>query len=151
MRGEVEAEAPLQKLEELLARQQGIAHVDAAGVLAPLSVERGMDERRFARSRFADQHRDALTAGDRVLDVAQRFPMLVGQEQIARVRRQVERPLSESVETFVHQRATTFQTSAAADTTTAAAAVLSTSLRFRLRWRCSAAVTILGIMASTGS
>ena len=49
------------------------------------------------------QERDALAAGDPVLEIAQRLPMRLRQHQEPRVRRQIERPLAEAEKLFVHR------------------------------------------------
>src|SRR5258708_14637002 len=111
-----------------------------------------MDQRRFSRARFANQGGDAFPAGDRVLEMAQRLPVLVRQEQVARVRGQIERPLPQTVETFVHQRATTFHARTATELAMAAVAVPTISHRLCFCFRlCSTPLITPGIMASTGS
>ena len=90
-----------QHLDELVARQRRVLQVHAVHARR-LPLERRADERRLAGAGFADQQRDALAAGDPVLEVAQRLPVDVGQHQEPRVRRQVERPLAKAVEGLVH-------------------------------------------------
>ena len=91
-----------------------------------LPFERRADDRGLARAGLADQQRDALLTRDRVLEVAERLAMRVGQHEIPRVRRQVERPLTEPEERLVHQR-TQPAMSSISQTITAMAPVMATS------------------------
>jgi hypothetical protein len=96
-------EAVREHLDELGARERRVLQMHAVHARR-LPLERGPDERRLAGPRLAHEQRDAGTAGDAVLQVAQRLPVNVGHHQETRVRRQVERTLAKAVEGLVHSR-----------------------------------------------
>ena len=99
-----QTELRCEHLDELVARQRRVVQMHAVHLLG-LLLERRPNQRRLAGAGFADEQRDALAAGDAVLEVAQRLAVRLGQHQEPRVRRQVERPLAKAEELFVHQHA----------------------------------------------
>src|SRR5205085_1320680 len=150
-----EREAGGEELGELQAREQRDVEIHGAAVLRALRLQRRVHDRRLAGARFADEQRDPGAARETVFERRQRFAMTRGHQQKARVRRQLERPLAQSVEGFVHQRSPfrtpRRQSVAAAMPIVARTENASDAIRI---WRCrrrSRTPVTIGIAASTGS
>src|SRR4029079_7834338 len=98
-----QVEAPPQNLDELLARQRRIVQIDTAHMTTGFRLERGLEQRRFSSSCFADKNGHSLCRRQAILKVAQRLPVTGSEEQIFWVRSQLERELAKSVITLVHR------------------------------------------------
>ena len=69
-----------------------------------LSFNRGTDDRRLAGARLAKDQGDSLAAGNTVFDIADRLAMWLGEGQVPRMWREVERAFTKPKEAFVHCR-----------------------------------------------
>ena len=96
-----------EQLDELCARQGRVADRDTVSASLGDRGECGADERRLPGAGRPEHHRHPFALGDAVMQVGQRFLMLGHQGQVARIRRQVERTLLQTVEALVHGQSST--------------------------------------------
>src|SRR5262249_44804407 len=97
-----EAEAFRQVFEELGPCQRRVAQLHDLRRRRLDALQRGLHERGLAGSRLADEDGDARTPAQSVEKRGQGLTMLVREEQEPRVWREIEWPLLQAIETFVH-------------------------------------------------
>ena len=98
----LEPESGGEKLDELVARQRRVVEIHDQALAHALRLQRRVHDGRLAGAGFADEQREAGSRRQAVLERRQRLAVTRGHEQKARVRRQLEGPLTKTVKGFVH-------------------------------------------------
>src|SRR5215831_8444023 len=136
-------------LVELGARERRVRQHRDAGAGRSAALERRSNQRRFAGAGIANHQRDAGSSGQAVVEVRQRFLMLLRQKEKARVRQQLERPLTQPVEILVHVYFQTFQTTAAVPAAATSSTAAEIATIFQRPSPCTLTSGSTGIPAST--
>src|SRR5262249_44303487 len=103
LRAAGETEPRREGLEELGARQGRVVDQRAPHVAASVGGQRGAEQRRLAGTGLTDQQRHRFGRRQSVFEVAQRLTVLRREEQVLRIRRQLEWTFPETVVARVHE------------------------------------------------
>ena len=103
----IQVEAAGDELVELLPRQRRVGEQDVAVLGPALLVQRGAQHGRLAGAGVAEEDRQSARRRQAVAQRAERLAVAGVRNRKRGVRREIERPLLESVERLVHGRGPT--------------------------------------------
>src|SRR5262249_17409395 len=97
-----EAEPRRQQTEELGPVHHRVVEHHRPHLPALLRLQRRAQQRRLAETGLANHHRDRLRQREPVFQVRERLAVLRREEQVLRIRRELEGTLAQAKETLVH-------------------------------------------------